>query len=1199
MILTCCGESTSLQSFTSKLEQQDVSHSGLLVSRVLPFVPGRVVEAFCDGKLSDKQKGSALPEPAPRRLEAAFLLVDVSGFTKLSESYAREGIEGVEQFSLLVSSVFSRLAYLAELHRGDLDCFAGDAMVIVFETSKFHETQGASDSTCDIERSNQEAAVQEALACVRQMSSEAKSFGAGGSLSLHGAISAGSVYAVECGGRHVRRSEAFLLGEPLQELGRALKQSAKSEVVLAPSASVLLDLGSEGLQPRGDGFCVLDVSVTVHQRQRSRKLLPRAVWALSRQRAGGDMPGWPSSAAFLLHPLQSSQAPGPAADRPRNHARVMERLASMGELRAPANRASLHGARRRTSGAGGRLGKSRSTDPGRSGGAGDPAGGYGTERDGSPRDSLALHADEVLEDGRDSPAPELEPLLRFAPSFLRQRCAVPGAFLDMLAENRVVSVLFLVGRLPTMEFSEDLVKDLQSLLGKMIDIAEGDFGGTTRQITVDDKGLAAIFVFGLPGYRQSCHATQCLLAALRVLPHLPEYRRSVDVRAGIASGWCYCGIIGNPQVRCEYTVMGDAVNTAARLAGKSFDLGLPMLCTENVAADIRKEFKGSVKLTRAGSLKLKGKSEEIDVFAPDGPRLDVEPNLLSRAGPFIGRQSELQLGLEFASGCRGCPRVLFIHGPSGIGKTELLKQICNPDRAGVCRGMDSVLIDGTLHDELEAYQKIAMKLQQLEQNSSEREGARMAKLEILDSQDSAGCNLQASACQLNGKEEHAGRETLASSGLAAEYEEMISTGLRRHDVLVVVDGAQHVDQRVLELLVKTVSHDSPEDNTGHSKSRVILASAKPMRHVLLGTNMEPESDTPSCRKSWTLELKPFGKEAIAKLAQELLLCNGLSESFLDWIAEQSCGVPLHLWELCYWLTANLFIQIDGDGFASLRSGVDKILQFAPALVKVVRGRIDQLSQNMGIVLRCAAVLGTSFNVRLLFLLLPPGTAGSKEELFDTLALLDVANFVQPTQLREIWQFKSPIYQEVAYNCILHEKKRKLHWKAAEHIQAMLNQAEADHQVACGTSVRDRSNMEEELLSHISEGMKLSHSIQDQNRIVDYKRFECASASINQIAHFNTDRGLVLRAWKLQNSFNETVAGIESANIHWLPEAKFIANEATLRLLSRISQADSGFLGNDQSALYESQKCFGPVALDCHKHNNVNSTNPMHLAGFSI
>eukprot|EP00951_Prasinocladus_malaysianus_P005788 scaffold40781_cov43-Prasinocladus_malaysianus.AAC.2 len=72
---------------------------------------------------------------------------------------------------------------------------------------------------------------------------------------------------------------------------------------------------------------------------------------------------------------------------------------------------------------------------------------------------------------------------------------------------------------------------------------------------MDDKGLAAIFVFGLPGFLQGSHAVCCVTAALNIFSHAMR-ESDIPFTAGITTGSCFCGLIGDLQTRSEYAVMG-------------------------------------------------------------------------------------------------------------------------------------------------------------------------------------------------------------------------------------------------------------------------------------------------------------------------------------------------------------------------------------------------------------------------------------------------------------------------------------------------------------------------------------------------------------------------------------------------------------------------------------------------------------------
>jgi len=73
------------------------------------------------------------------------------------------------------------------------------------------------------------------------------------------------------------------------------------------------------------------------------------------------------------------------------------------------------------------------------------------------------------------------------------------------------------------------------------------------------------------------------------------------------------GTVGNAG-KADYTVLGDAVNTAARVESMTRQLGYSILATGETAAA-----SDSFSFTPLGHHALKGKSIRIQVLAPDVP----------------------------------------------------------------------------------------------------------------------------------------------------------------------------------------------------------------------------------------------------------------------------------------------------------------------------------------------------------------------------------------------------------------------------------------------------------------------------------------------------------------------------------------------------------------------------------------------------
>src|SRR5215213_10481383 len=74
-----------------------------------------------------------MDEPGPaQELDGSLVLVDISGFTQMSERLARRGKVGAEEVTDVLDSVFNRLLSLAYAEGGGLLKFGGDALLLFF-----------------------------------------------------------------------------------------------------------------------------------------------------------------------------------------------------------------------------------------------------------------------------------------------------------------------------------------------------------------------------------------------------------------------------------------------------------------------------------------------------------------------------------------------------------------------------------------------------------------------------------------------------------------------------------------------------------------------------------------------------------------------------------------------------------------------------------------------------------------------------------------------------------------------------------------------------------------------------------------------------------------------------------------------------------------------------------------------------------
>ncbi|OSM00420.1 adenylate/guanylate cyclase domain-containing protein [Magnetofaba australis] len=180
----------------------------------------------------------------------------------------------------------------------------------------------------------------------------------------------------------------------------------------------------------------------------------------------------------------------------------------------------------------------------------------------------------------------------------------------------------------------ELVNLLNEYLTAMCDIIAQHDG------TVDKfEGDAIIAFWGAP-LDQSDHAVRACLASVEMQQHMTAYRAELvergqpllNVRMGLNSGPMVVGNMGSKQ-RMDYTMMGDAVNLAARLEGANKFFASYTMISEFTYALA----KDHIDVRELDTIRVVGKNEPITVY-----------ELLDKKGGVTGQQADLMAAFHKA-----------------------------------------------------------------------------------------------------------------------------------------------------------------------------------------------------------------------------------------------------------------------------------------------------------------------------------------------------------------------------------------------------------------------------------------------------------------------------------------------------------------------------------------------------------------------
>jgi class 3 adenylate cyclase len=167
--------------------------------------------------LEANEKMDSKLEPSLKYLsDSSILIADVAGFTKLSENFASQGTAGIEMVSVHLNKFFSGLLDIISFYGGDCVKFAGDALIVLFNNSKWN----AFDCTV------------RAISCAIDMQKQGVHIIETSKLSLHIGIATGPLYCMYVGG--IENEWEFLLcGYPFSKIGSALDFSKSGDVVVS------------------------------------------------------------------------------------------------------------------------------------------------------------------------------------------------------------------------------------------------------------------------------------------------------------------------------------------------------------------------------------------------------------------------------------------------------------------------------------------------------------------------------------------------------------------------------------------------------------------------------------------------------------------------------------------------------------------------------------------------------------------------------------------------------------------------------------------------------------------------------------------------------------------------------------------------------------------------------------------------------
>jgi class 3 adenylate cyclase/tetratricopeptide (TPR) repeat protein len=467
----------------------------------------------------------------------------------------------------------------------------------------------------------------------------------------------------------------------------------------------------------------------------------------------------------------------------------------------------------------------------------------------------------------------------------------------------------------------------------------------------------------------------------------------LPLQAGISHGRVFTGDTGSPSRR-TYSVKGDAVNLAARLAAYAESGSILM------AADVLEHARRSYAVNDAPMASLKGKSKPVPVVTLGEP-LEARRQQDSE-DVFIGRDAEMAI-LRSATEqlINGSGGLIEVVGEPGIGKTRLVDE-------AVARASDVTVLrcDCERTGAATPYTPVRRLLHHVLGTSSAMDPNAIARC-LQDCVTAAAPDLTPWVSLLGVVLDI----TIPPSSEVVELEE-------QHRAERIPEVYADLLQRMVQTPLILVIEDSYlADSASEGVLAAVARRAQQQPWLLFVTRDDrPAGWMPTA--TGRIELGPLDMTSSIELAEMATPERPLPPAIAEELAVRSGGHPLLLRELAR-------AAARGEDPDELPSTVEELAV----------SQIDQLPSAQRSLLRRAAVLGDEFPEDLLMEMFRddaperPGT-----ELLAGLSGLIVST-------GHLLRFRHPILREVAYAGLPYKRRRELHAKAAEVLEA--NTAAAD------------------------------------------------------------------------------------------------------------------------------------------------------------
>lgn len=614
-------------------------------------------------------------------------------------------------------------------------------------------------------------------------------------------------------------------------------------------------------------------------------------------------------------------------------------------------------------------------------------------------------------------------LKKMLPSYLVDRAGE-----GVLGEHRSSSVVFLSFKgfekyILGKNYNE-FYKKINALYCYLLSSSR-NYGGILNKIDMGDKGMKAVILFGSP-YAIEKKEEMALRCAIDIKQNNP-FKGELSFKMGITTSYLFTGPVGSP-FRREFTVMGDGINTAARLMQKA-EFG-QIICDK---ASMEKA-SSEIMFKELPPAFLKGKEKEVEVFEP--LQLYRKEVAIERSS-LIEREEELRKIKELLIH-NNAP--LLILGGAGLGKTTLI-EYAKEESEKLQIPVTRVFL--APYHKTRAFSLWKGALRSIV-GARKEDSAETVKKLVKD-------------CLSKEEKEFS---TLLNPVLGLEQEEAEATKIlspkdRKDLTFALTENLLNsCGERVI--LADNIENSDPTSLEFLS----FLFQGGKWKNIKFATTSRgiDENISRILNSLEVLELKSFSEEGERKYLENIAKLKQISQSALQFFRAKSFGNPKYINAIIDMLKNEGVITKEGENFYVDEDRLFKT-QIPSSLEEIYLKKVDSLTREEKEIVQCASVLGYSVSLFLLSYV----TSKEREQLLKKLEeLIEKEIFVFDSWgERKYFKFKDGFLRDAVYESAPFSLKKEIHLKCAQFLEKESSESSKVWQIIAnhfkGAGDKDKAN----------------------------------------------------------------------------------------------------------------------------------------------